>query len=304
MRFGVARRHRTRIECVLLAADLEARAQDSVIKRMFRKILVGLVSMAGATLVIASPADDAISAFNRQEYVQATEAFRGLGQAGDPVAQYYMGLIFEKGLGFPANPSIAVQWYERAAEQGHADSQNNLGVMYLNGPAAIRNPQKALEWLEKAAGQGSLAAQMNLAYAYLNGVGLAIDYPKAIKWYGMAAQRDHAAAMNMLGVMHEKGQGVAPSITEARKWYDMAAKRGLPAAMYNLGLAHAMGRGVPQDYAKAYFWFLLAEQAGFEAAGSAVSFVGQYLNEKQKTSLRSKVDACQFQNNFKNCEMN
>jgi len=110
--------------------------------------------------------------------------------------------------------------------------------------------------------------------------------------------------MNMLGVMHERGLGVTASMSDALKWYDMAAKRGLPAAMYNQGLAYAMARGVPQDYAKAYFWFKLARRAGLDEADGAVSFVGQYLSEKQKNLLDSRVESCQIQNSFKNCEMN
>jgi TPR repeat protein len=108
----------------------------------------------------------------------------------------------------------------------------------------------------------------------------------------------------MLGVMHERGQGVAPSMPEALKWYDLAARRGLPAAMYNQGLAYAMARGVPQDYAKAYFWFKLAQRAGLDDAARAASFVGQFLGEKQKNVLDSRVEACQIQNSFKNCEIN
>ena len=278
--------------------------EGSWMKSMLKKISAILLLSVSLTTAIAAPIDDAITLFDRQDYLRALEGLRPLGQAGDPVAQYYLGLIFEKGLGVPANPSIAIQWYERGAEQGHADSQNNLGVIYLNGPASLRQSEKAKSWLQQAAEQGHLIAQMNLAYAYLNAVGFAKNDALALKWYGEAARRDHAAAINMLGVMHERGQGVPASMSDALKWYEAATKRGLPAAMYNLGLAHAMARSVPQDYAKAYFWFKLAQQAGLEEAGDAAMFVGGYLNEKQKNILDSRVETCRIQHGFQNCEIN
>ena len=37
----------------------------------------------------------------------------------------------------------ALDWYQRAAESGHAGAQNNLGAMYFDGRGVLRNPLEA-----------------------------------------------------------------------------------------------------------------------------------------------------------------
>lgn len=48
----------------------------------------------------------------------------------------------------------AVEWYEKAAAQGHAAAQSNLGVMYVNGRGVRQNKTTAKEWFGKACDNG------------------------------------------------------------------------------------------------------------------------------------------------------
>lgn len=45
----------------------------------------------------------------------------------------------------------AVEWYTKAAEQGHAAAQYNLGNCYYDGEGVEKDLQKAIEWYTKAA---------------------------------------------------------------------------------------------------------------------------------------------------------
>ena len=47
----------------------------------------------------------------------------------------------------------ALYWFEKAAEQGDAQSQFRCGYMYYIGSGTDRNMAKATSWLKKAAGQ-------------------------------------------------------------------------------------------------------------------------------------------------------
>ena len=60
------------------------------------------------------------------------------------------------------NYKKAIEWFEKAAEQGDADAQYNLGVMYYDGQGVDVNYKKAFECYEKAAEQGHAQAQHNL----------------------------------------------------------------------------------------------------------------------------------------------
>ena len=48
----------------------------------------------------------------------------------------------------------AVEWYQKAAEQGLPEAQFFLGIMYGNGSGVAQSDDKAFEWIQKAAAQG------------------------------------------------------------------------------------------------------------------------------------------------------
>ena len=61
------------------------------------------------------------------------ERTRRLANAGDAVAQYYLGLMYYNGEGVPQYYKEAVKWYRMSAAQGYAKAQYNLGFSYING---------------------------------------------------------------------------------------------------------------------------------------------------------------------------
>jgi TPR repeat protein len=58
---------------------------------------------------------------------------------------YKLGVRYDQGHGVEKNKSEAFHWYERAAEQCHADAQFNLGVAYDDGEGIKVNKAKAFK---------------------------------------------------------------------------------------------------------------------------------------------------------------
>jgi len=58
--------------------------------------------------------------------------------------------------------ATALEWWRKAADQGHADAQYNIGVCYDHGTGVEQSSATALEWWRKAAAQGHAAAQSNV----------------------------------------------------------------------------------------------------------------------------------------------
>ena len=56
-------------------------------------------------------------------------------------------------------------------------------MCYEQGNGIDRNLQKAMEWYQKAAEQGIAESQYNLAQCYANGLGVKQDAEKAVFWY-------------------------------------------------------------------------------------------------------------------------
>lgn len=63
---------------------------------------------------------------------------------------------FEGKSGLKKDDVLALEWYKRAAEKGHASSQFNVGTFYENGRGGVeRDDKMALEWYRKAAANGT-----------------------------------------------------------------------------------------------------------------------------------------------------
>ncbi|MDP6706866.1 MAG: hypothetical protein QF893_11030 [Alphaproteobacteria bacterium] len=58
--------------------------------------------------------------FSSGDYKGALEAWRPLAEAGDPRAQYSLGILYEQGLGMEKDLEQAKGWYERAAKADYA----------------------------------------------------------------------------------------------------------------------------------------------------------------------------------------
>lgn len=85
--------------------------------------------------------------------------------------------------------------YQKAAEQGHAESQNNLGRCYDFGLGVQMNKAESVKWYRKSAEQGYAPAQYNLGWCYEYGVGTDKNYAEARKWYQKAAAQGHQRAI-------------------------------------------------------------------------------------------------------------
>lgn len=105
-------------------------------------------------------------------------------QNGDPNAQYWMGFLCQF---IDRNPTQALSWYNRAAENGNTEAMRALsnGFGYMNESESYPdisfgfNEQKSKDWLLKAANAGDGKAQLDLGFnCEMND-----DYDGAIKWY-------------------------------------------------------------------------------------------------------------------------
>ena len=143
-------------------------------------------------------------------------------EAGDAEAQFRVAGWFQKGHCLPKDYSEAMDWYRRAADQGHPEAQYKLARMYLND----KDVKKAEEWYLKAAVQGYRPAQYDIAYKYLHGSELPKDVNKAEQWYRRAAEQGHAFSARTLGDIYYLGKYKPKDLDKAEKWYRLAAEHG------------------------------------------------------------------------------
>ena len=138
-------------------------------------------------IACAGQFEDGRAAYLRGDFAAAVALWRPLAEKGDPVAQYSMGVTYDKGQGVPQDYRQAVAWYRKAADQGHSTAQYNLGVMYSLGQGVLQDYQQAVAWYRKAAVQGNAFAQSSLASSYAKGEGIPQNNVRAHMWWNISA---------------------------------------------------------------------------------------------------------------------
>ena len=96
--------------------------------------------------VAAQDFQKGVTAAQAGDFATALQEWRPLAEAGDAVAQYYLGNMYDYGQGVRQDYAEAVKWYRLAADQGDASTQYNLGYMYRNGVGVPQDYAEALKW--------------------------------------------------------------------------------------------------------------------------------------------------------------
>lgn len=123
--------------------------------RVFCAVLLVLSCAAGTSLpsvVAADSLEEAELAYERGEYTQAARLFSPLAEQGVASAQFYLGLMHEKGRGVRQDYPTALTWFRKAAAQGYVGPQSNLGLMYERGRGVRKDLVRAFMWYHLAGG--------------------------------------------------------------------------------------------------------------------------------------------------------
>ena len=113
-------------------------------------------TVALAALCFASDAKaDGLSAgkraFARHDYVRAASLLLLEAERGSPVAQTYLGYMYQYGLGVPRDYVLATSWLHQGAEQGEPTGQFLLGLLFDKGYGVPLDWVEAEVWLNLAA---------------------------------------------------------------------------------------------------------------------------------------------------------
>ena len=179
-------------------------------------------SPAPAEPVAAAPAEPAPTAAPMSRIEKLTAD----AEAGDPRAQFELGLRYAEGEGVKKNNKEAAKWMMRAAEQGLPPAQYRMGVMYERGLGVPRDMKQAKVWYERSANAGNRKAMYNLAVLLADGSTGKPDYKNAAKWFLAAAELGLKDSQFNIAILYERGLGVEVNLIEAYKWYAAAAAQG------------------------------------------------------------------------------
>ncbi len=194
---------------------------------------------ADAALAMANMLDGAGGGISSADQMSALE---DAAEAGQPMALYQLGLMYESGEGVAKDPVKAFGYFSQIAND-HADAAPRgveadivaqsfvkIGEYYAEGlpDAGVRqDSQRAHAMIMHAATYfGDADAQYRLGQLYLDENELGRNPLQSARWLSLAARKGHAAAQATLGNLLFNGdKGLDPQPEEGLMWLTVASRR-------------------------------------------------------------------------------
>jgi hypothetical protein len=194
---------------------------------------------ADAALAMANMLDGAGGGISSADQMSALQ---DAAAAGQPMALYQLGLMYESGEGVAKDPVKAFGYFSQIAND-HADAAPRgveadivaqsfvkIGEYYAEGlPGAGVRPdsQRSHAMIMHAATYfGDADAQYRLGRLYLDENELGKNPLQSARWLSLAARKGHAAAQATLGNLLFNGdKGLSPQPEEGLMWLTVASRR-------------------------------------------------------------------------------
>lgn len=195
---------------------------------------------ADAALAMANSLDGAGGGISSRDLVSALE---DAALAGQPMALYQLGLMYESGEGVAKDPVKAFGYFSQIADE-HADTAPRgvesdivaqsflkVGEYYRTGlpEAGIpKNEAYSNKLIMHAASYfGDADAQFKVGEMYLDETGLGGSPLQSARWLNLAARKGHAGAQAKLGAMLFNGEGITADQVEGLMWLTVASRRAV-----------------------------------------------------------------------------
>ena len=280
-------------------SKLRRRPSNAVMQTLF----VIAISTFSSTSAI-SGFDEGVASYRTRNYADAFKEWTEAAQQGDVDAQYNLGCLYVRGEGVPQNRAWAVEWLQRAADQGDLDAATWLlfsnpitddrrkqffsrrlkptdrfrltFVVQLSDGKIHRRPCSIDE-------KDGAQIEFSLGLMYETGsAGFLQDDRQAAEWYRRASERNFADAQTKLAYLYAAGRGVEQSQIEAVRLFRRAAEQGNGIAQVNLAATYASGSlGHTQDLILAYVLVSHAADMGKQLALNELPNVAALLSPEQ-----------------------
>lgn len=227
--------------------------------RFFSGCFVSFLLVGSAAF---SDVSDGLTKLDSGDLSGAAEAFAAAYDAGDGEGAFYLGRLFELGLGTDKDEARAANLYSAAVEKGSPKAKLRLGLIYHEGRVLLRDYAQGTKLICEAADAGEADGQLNCGLAYQQGIGVSVDEDKARGYFEAAVAQENIAAMNVLSNLYLN----TGDIEKGKEFALLAADKGNALGMFRY--AEIISQGDAPDLVNAYAYANLAFVRGFSQAGA------------------------------------
>ncbi len=171
----------------------------------------------------------------KQDYAKALEWYTKAAEQGHTGAMFKVGQCFYKGLGTGEDRAEALKWYERAGDSGHSQAAFTAGQMYYTGDGTDEDIYKAKAWFEKSREHKG----KSLLYDINKELGTKLttkEINAKIDELEAEAEKGDEYAMLELAEWYSNGKNLRPNMEAARIWASQAVEEGSWRAPHQMGV--------------------------------------------------------------------
>lgn len=250
-------------------AALQRSSENDEAEKLYQE---ALALCAGIDFVAISEINSSIS--KEVDWIRhpAVDIFKKAANLGHRDSKFCLGAMCICG-----SQLDALNWYRKAAEQGHPEAAYQYVKYLLLDSPEQRSPfappislEKACELLEIAAREKHTAASRELGYLFLKQSEESTNQERqsllarASIWLRQAAETGDADAAFQYAELLYMGDGVMVDYAAAARWYAIAVDQGHRKAMVEFAYLYERGQGVPLDKMAAASLYQRAGKLAFE----------------------------------------
>lgn len=221
---------------------------------------------------------------------EAVDAVKEMALAGNPMAQYAVGLFYYWGDAISiqgwstkeeldelekVNGPEGVRWFKMAARQGCIPAFQNVYISTRNGSNGVpKDVRAALAFAEEMRDMAPIPVDMYdmIGNDYENEKNTA----KQIEWYERGIEAGNRNCINNLGMVYLDDKSGYTDEQRAVALFMKGVDANEPYSMHNLGRCYFYGWGVEEDQKKAFGLF---EKAAAQNVANSQFLLGRYYEE-------------------------
>ncbi|MBM25191.1 MAG: hypothetical protein CL760_05810 [Chloroflexi bacterium] len=140
-------------------------------------------------------------------------------------------------------------------------TDNEMGYNYYKGNNGYEvNTSKALDYFEKSANSGNADSQYISGIMYLQGRGVRVDHAKGLKYLQQSAEQNYGVALFSIGIIYEQGKILPLNKKLSLEYLEKAAKNGYKSSGFYVGYKYFIGDNVEKSYKKSIEYYDISLQ--------------------------------------------
>lgn len=222
--------------------------------------------------------EEGIKAYDEFDYIKAFKIFQKFADKKNPIAQYYLGKMYEKADFVDKDIDKAIFYFKEASKKDYADASFALGMIYHRGRDVPKDDEMAKDYFDLAIINGNSEAKEIMKLfeesqtpVYLED-GIEFfkkeEYLKALDIFKILAKKNNTDALFYIAFICEyydfEGK---PENIEPFELFSISAENGNRNAQYEMGLQAYY----KDEYEEAVLWYEKAAKQGLKDAQKNLS---------------------------------